>query len=314
VRDVQHRLVALGFGLGGDDSGAFDAGTDAAVRAFQARRGLRVDGVCGRDTWAALVEAGWRLGDRPLFLAAPLQRGDDVAELQRRLGCLGFDAGRVDGIFGVRTDRALTDFQRNVGLVTDSICGPATLAALARLGGGGGAGASIASVREREHHRGRPPSLLGRTVAVGEAGGLDALARAVAGSLQAGGAVAVLVQHPDESTQAAQANAIGADAFVGLALAVEGEPCSTAYYRSPSGWESPEGRRLAEVVQAALAPLLGGGEREDGVRGMAVPLLRETRMPAVLAELAPATAVVERTAEVAAAVMAAVQRWTEPDR
>ena len=30
----------------------------------------------------ALVEAGWRLGDRLLVLAAPQLRGDDIAQLQ----------------------------------------------------------------------------------------------------------------------------------------------------------------------------------------------------------------------------------------
>lgn len=322
MRDVQHRLVALGFPVGGDEAGTFGSGTVVAVRAFQERRGLRVDGVCGAHTWAAIVEAGWRLGDRPLCLTTPLQRGDDVAELQRGLGRLGFDAGRIDGIFGERTERALRDFQRNGGLVTDSICGPATLAALARLGravaaddgdaAGAGAG-SIASVRERERHRTRPPSLAGRTIAVGETGGLDALVHAVAAALTAAGGTPVLVQHPDESVQAAQANAIEADAFVGLAVHVASVPaggCSTAYYRSPSGWESPEGRRLAEVMQVALVPVLGA--TDAGVRGMAIPALRETRMPAVLAELGAPTVVVERTGELASAITDALRRWVEP--
>src|SRR6266545_3977054 len=45
-------------------------------------------------------------------------RGDDVYELQRELGSLGFDAGRVDGIFGPRTLEALLGFQRNAGVTT----------------------------------------------------------------------------------------------------------------------------------------------------------------------------------------------------
>lgn len=319
MRDVQHRLVALGIGVGDDESGVYGSGTVAAIRDFQERRGLRLDGVCGADTWAALVEAGWRLGDRPLFLTVPMVRGDDVAELQRRLGSLGFDAGRVDGIFGERTERALRDFQRNGGLVTDSICGSATLLALARLGGSGAgdgpgpASASIASVRERERHRRRPPTLDGRTVAIGEAGGLDALVRAVAAAVAAAGGTPVLIQHPDESAQAAQANGLDADAFVGLAVA--GTPaevtggCSTAYYRSPSGWESPEGRRLAEFVQCALLPVLGA--TDAGVRGMAVPVLRETRMPAVLAELGAPAVVVARTAELATVITESLRQWAD---
>ncbi|MDP9441425.1 MAG: peptidoglycan-binding protein, partial [Actinomycetota bacterium] len=127
---MQRRLVALGLDLGDDTPGTYGTGTVAAVLAFQERRGIRVDGVCGPQTWSALVEAGYRLGDRPLYLTHPMLRGDDVAELQRRLGSLGFDGGRVDGILGARTERALADFQRNAGLVSDAVCGPATLAAL----------------------------------------------------------------------------------------------------------------------------------------------------------------------------------------
>ena len=50
-------------------------------------------------------------------------RGDDVAELQQRLCTLGFDTGRVDGIFGDATVRALGEFQRNAGLPVDGIVG-----------------------------------------------------------------------------------------------------------------------------------------------------------------------------------------------
>ena len=311
MRDVQHRLAALGFGCGTDEPASFGDGTDAAVRRFQERRGLHVDGVCGDHTWSALVEAGYRLGDRLLFLASPLQRGDDVAELQRRLGSLGFDAGRIDGIFGERTNRALLDFQRNTGLVTDATCGPSTLAALARLGAS--SATSVAAVWERERHRRRPQTLAGRMVAVGETGGLDAVARAVAAALVAGGGRSVLLQHPDPRAHAAEANALEADCYVGLALrdgAGEASGCSTAYYRSPDGWESPEGRRLAELVQGTVVPVLGA--TDAGVRGMAVPVLRETRMPAVVTELGAATVVVERSADLAAALTAALRLWVAP--
>jgi N-acetylmuramoyl-L-alanine amidase len=63
-------------------------------------------------------------------LGAPNLRGDDVAELQAMLARLGFDCGRVDGIFGPGTLRALEDFQRNCGLYDDGICGPDTVKAL----------------------------------------------------------------------------------------------------------------------------------------------------------------------------------------
>src|SRR5204863_736792 len=132
------------------EPGQFAEATERAVRTFQEARGLRVDGVCGRQTWSTLVEAGWALGDRLLYHRSPPLRGDDVAVLQRRLGALGFDAGRVDGIFGVRTSAALAEFQRNAGLTSDAICGPATLAVLARVRARSEDPIPVADVRERE--------------------------------------------------------------------------------------------------------------------------------------------------------------------
>jgi N-acetylmuramoyl-L-alanine amidase len=124
--------------------------------------------------------------------------------------------------------------------------------------------------------------------------------------VSAAGGRALLVQHPDGSEQAAAANLAEADAYLGLSLS-SSLSVSVSYYRAPSGWESSEGRRLAEVVHASLPAVLGA--TDGGVRGMALPVLRETRMPAVLAELGAASVVVERTAEVAATLTAALQRW-----
>src|SRR5206468_11758140 len=135
VRDVQHRLVALGATVEGLElsGGTYGSSTEAALRGFQQRRGLLVDGIVGPETWAELVEAGFALGDRTLYLRNPLFRGDDVRALQRRLNALGFDAGREDGIFGPRCDRAIREFQRNIGRDADGIVGPDTILALERL-------------------------------------------------------------------------------------------------------------------------------------------------------------------------------------
>jgi N-acetylmuramoyl-L-alanine amidase len=308
VRDLQRRLSALGLDTSADDAGRYGPATTAAVRELQARRGLPATGVCDPVTWDALVEAGWRLGDRPLYLAQRMLRGDDVADLQRRLSALGFDVGRVDGIFGPRTDRALADFQRNAGMVCDAVCGPATIAGLLRLGErAGGAPHSVGAVRERERLRQGPKSLVGRVVALGHGGGLDALASAAAKALVDAGAVPIVLQDPEGSEQAARANGLGVDAFLGFAVSEDTTTCRVAYYRDPGGWESPGGRLLAELLADATAPLLAC--KPGGAVGMSLPLLRETRMPAVVAELAPPSAVVERTAALALAVPAVLDRW-----
>ena len=103
MRDLQRRLGAAGHPAAGSEPGTYCARTEEAVRSFQTSRGLRADGRCHEETWAALVEASWRLGERQLFLTLPHLRGDDVVELQSRLTHLGFDCGRVDGILGPRT-------------------------------------------------------------------------------------------------------------------------------------------------------------------------------------------------------------------
>lgn len=55
VREAQCRLNALGYGLTVD--GSFGPATDSAVRDFQSKHALTVDGVVGTATWAALVSA-----------------------------------------------------------------------------------------------------------------------------------------------------------------------------------------------------------------------------------------------------------------
>ena len=98
--------------------------------------------------------AGSRWATGLLYFRQPMLRGDDVAELQRQLNSLGFDAGREDGILGEQTADAVAEFQRNVGLAPDGFCGWTTVAALRRVGTL--AGGSVASVREREMLRRGP--------------------------------------------------------------------------------------------------------------------------------------------------------------
>ena len=302
---MQRRLSSLGIDVSADELGVFGEATKAAVRVFQERRGLHVDGVCGHDTWHELVEAGYRLGDRFLYLCQPMLRGDDVAEVQRRLGALGFDAGRVDGIFGPLTERALVEFQRNAGLVPDGNCGPATVLSLSRIPDRSVAPEPVVGVRERERLRGGSQSLVGKRVIIGDTGGLHALAQAVARSLTRSGALGIVVQHPDGSEQAAQANGAEADVFVGLDMATGDARSPVVAYFAGREWASPSGRRLAELVGGSIRPIFGAAD----VRGMGLPVLRETRMPAVLCELAPAETVVAHGGAFADACAGALAAW-----
>lgn len=115
----------------------YDDTVENAVQAFQQERGLTATGIANPMTLRALDEARWKLGDRTLVFkksdSGLLIRGDDVATLQSRLIDMGFDCGRVDGIYGVRTETSVKEFQKSVGVVADGICGPATVISLMRL-------------------------------------------------------------------------------------------------------------------------------------------------------------------------------------
>ncbi len=304
VRDLQRRLTAAGFDPSPSEYGRLGASTEQAVRRFQEARGLLVTGTCDRATWAALVEAGWHLGDRLLYLRSPMLRGDDVADVQRKLGALGFDAGRVDGIFGPDTERAVKDFQRNAGLTSDGVCGRDVLATLDRLGSRTDQSELVAGVREREVLRQAPRALAGRRMAIGEGGGLAAMANAVARALHDEGATTVVLTHPDPSHQAVAANDADVTAFIGLAVDERG-PCRIAYYAT-EGFVSNGGQRLAEEVARALTALPLACYP---VQGMRLPILRETRMPAVMCYLGPADEVVRRGADVALALARAAAAW-----
>jgi len=267
-----------------------------------------VDGICGPQTWNTLVEAGFSLGDRFLYRRTPMVRGDDVAELQQRLCSLGFDTGRVDGIFGDATTQALGEFQRNAGLPVDGIVGGATLHELLRLESRYDDPELVSSVRARAALRDAPPTLRGRHVAVGESGGLGSVSGALRRRLSLSGTRVTELHHPDDTVQAKEANELEVDVFVGLRLNPTVAVCRTAYWAGTHD-ESPGGRRLAELVQSLVPAALGVAD--GGVRGMSVPLLRETRMPTVLVEVGPASTLVEQSSSLAAALSEALGRWAD---
>jgi len=306
VRDLQQRLTASGVDVAiADPRGTYGPSTADAVGVFQSSRRLPPTGVCDQTTWAALVEAGYRSGDRLLYLRSPMLRGDDVAELQRALGALGFDAGRVDGIFGPETERAVLDFQRNVGLPADGKCGQSVLASLARLGHRAEHSTNVAGVRERERLRSRPPVLAELRVVLGEAGGLDVLVTAIDRVLQDASAIVALSHHPHPSVQAVEANDFAADVYLGFSLS-DRASCEVAYYAT-TGFESSGGQRLAGLVVERWREI--EDLRVDDACGRAVTVLRETRMPAIVCQLGPPAEVVEHTAELAQAVFRALAEW-----
>jgi N-acetylmuramoyl-L-alanine amidase len=284
--------------------GGFCARTQDAVRAFQEARGLRADGVCDETTWTALVEASWKLGDRLLFLTSPNLRGDDVADVQHGLSRLGFDCGRVDGILGPRTARAVQDFQRNCGLPDDAVCGPATVRAIAIVSSQSGTGPGVQAVREKERLREGLGSLADTRIVIGQFGALSGLARTLARELRNRGATVMPLDEPDPVAQALAANHFNAHAYVGFEISAE--PMATAtFYRVPT-FESVGGRALADGIVDQLDGIAGLHFTAGGMR---LPVLRETRMPAVLLTMGPVRDVIDATPGIAAGTLRAVELW-----
>jgi N-acetylmuramoyl-L-alanine amidase len=306
IRDVQSRLSALGHVVdpGELEQHRFGESTERAVRAFQQDRGLLVDGLVGEETWEELVEAGYALGDRVLYLRSPHFRGDDVRALQSRLNVLGFDPGREDGILGEQTSRAVQEFQRNVGLRPDGIVGGTTLEAVARLRPSM-AGPGRTEVRETESLRSEG-SLAGHRIAIdpghgpedqgctGPRGLMEAtvtweLADLLAKELRARRAEPVFLREDEEdpppSERATRANATGADVLVAIHMNDHADPGaegSSSYYFGRLGSYSLAGRALADMVQEEITARTG---LKDGrTHPKAFPILRESTMPAVQIE------------------------------
>ena len=64
---------------------------------------------------------------------------------------------------------------------------------------------------------------------------------------------------------------------------------------------------MAELLQATVPEALG--LCDGGVRGLRIPILRETKMPAVVCDLAPLSVVVERAPALADALLVVVSTW-----
>jgi len=164
VKRLQQQLKNLGYYTGSVD-GDFGAGTESAVRDFQAGNGLSVDGKAGKRTQEVLYSGNARRktastptarpttgtssstgtssggtsggttsnmytnGDTDIYLRLG-STGSQVKILQNRLIVLGYLSGAADGDFGETTEAAVKAFQDRNGIYDDGVAGPTTLSKL----------------------------------------------------------------------------------------------------------------------------------------------------------------------------------------
>jgi peptidoglycan hydrolase-like protein with peptidoglycan-binding domain len=101
--------------LGVEADGQFGPGTEKALKDWQTKQGLTADGIAGPDTFMGM-------GLYELVLLKQGTRGETVKKLQEKLGIA------ADGQFGSGTEKAVREYQKANGLITDGLAGPATLA------------------------------------------------------------------------------------------------------------------------------------------------------------------------------------------
>ena len=272
---ISNTLLRLGFISSPSD--IFDEKLTQGVKAFQQDRGLTVNGLVNEITARSLEEARFRLGDRVLvFNTTALMRGDDVANLQDRLIQMGFNCGKVDGVYEITTENAVKEFQKSVGILSDGRCGPATLISLMRLAKTVSGGAPSA-LRESINHSVRSPALANKVIVIdpswgGEFTGESAngvneseivfdLAQRLEGRLIALGVNVILTRSannsPLEKDRIKVANSVNADLVIALKVdSYKNEkPNGVATYfygREDKGVRSVVGERFANLIQREI--------------------------------------------------------------
>ena len=132
IKDAQEILKSL-YIYQGEIDGLNGTYTKLAIKEFQKRAGLNIDGVLGPNTKSALEngkEAYIDIGGQETVDISQYEITQETKDLQENLKKLNIYTGDIDGIFGFQTMISLQEFQKKAGLKDDGILGPKTIAAL----------------------------------------------------------------------------------------------------------------------------------------------------------------------------------------
>jgi len=331
VKEVADRLYRLGHLPEQQiDIEVFDENLAAAISHFQQEHGLVVSGSIDEITYQRLEEARWQLGDRVLFFkSGKLMAGEDVFALQRKLSDLGFQPGKIDGLFGRNTERALKEFQKSVGLDTDGISGPTVYKAFGQL---------TRTVAGGDPHRLRDDLLLehfsgvaNRSIVldcspINEQDPCVDIVSRVEGKLAVlGSSVTLTNQTPDfdVTKRANTANEITADIYIHIAqtsyASTQANGCACFYFSGRPGTTSTRGQRLADLLQKEITANSELGDNRT--HGKSWDLLRRTSMPAVMIEIAYSSSKhdqkillqAQQRDQISSAITKALSKFFQPD-
>lgn len=126
IKNIQQRLYDLGYLANSSSvSGNFDEKTDEAVRKFQQRNDIPVDGTVGMQTLNKFYS-----DDVHANMLAFGEKSDVVLAAQQKLASLGYMTSTPDGSYGTDTLEAIKRFQSKNNIVVDGYLGPDTRVAL----------------------------------------------------------------------------------------------------------------------------------------------------------------------------------------
>ncbi|MBQ9326130.1 MAG: peptidoglycan-binding protein [Clostridia bacterium] len=167
VTRLQTALKALGYRIGTID-GSYGAYTENAVRKFQKRNGLTVDGIAGESTQEKIYAQAEKKGTTVTASATAASQvtsadtyfGGDYATittsstkariklLQSALNTLGYACGSADGKYGSKTGDAVKALQKANGLTADGSAGKKTLQKIESLLSAGSSTAAVTTAAQ----------------------------------------------------------------------------------------------------------------------------------------------------------------------